>query len=140
MTEFTPDRLAELKAVAEAATPGPWQWMDGGVFHSTSFGWQPVTLPGESAQYIATFDPPTTLSLVSALDAKTYEAERLGLMCLGLIKQRDEARAEVERVREAATEATNQENNNGRTHYGNCWKHHLHCLAAKILYETERQG
>ena len=42
MTEFTSERLTELKAVAEAATPGRWQWMDGGVFHSTSFGWQPV--------------------------------------------------------------------------------------------------
>ena len=94
MTEFTSERLTELKAVAEAATPGRWQWMDGGVFHSTSFGWQPVTLPGESAQHIAAFDPPTLLALIAALDAKTYEAERLGVMCLGLIIQRDEARAD----------------------------------------------
>lgn len=42
----------------------------------------------------------------------------------------------IERVREAATEVTNQGDNHGRTHYEGCWQHHLHCLAAKIIYET----
>jgi len=26
MADLTPDRLAELRRIAEAATPGPWAW------------------------------------------------------------------------------------------------------------------
>ena len=134
MTEFTEEKLAELRAVAEAATPGPWQWMDGGVSHSTSFGWQPVTLPGESAQHIAAFDPPTTLALIAALEAKTAEVEgykqhypcdggcnytdgpqegcslhgrnprELWEAIGGLTRDRDEARAEVSRIEGSAIE------------------------------------
>jgi len=51
-------------------------------------------------------------------------------------RRADRAEAAIERAREAATEVTNQGDNNGRTHYEKCWTQHLHCLAAKIIYET----
>ena len=120
MTDMTPARLAELKAVAEAANA---EWYSKAP--TVALRWY----------HEATY-PPTVLSLIAALEAKTYEAERLRAMGQGLIKQRDEARAAIERVREAATEVASQGDNLGRTHYEGCWKHHLHCLAAKIIYET----
>lgn len=90
MSDLTPERLAELRAVAEAATPGPWEpkTRRGGDF-------QEVTLAdvivwsgsGQSSEgrwidspdidHIASFDPPTVLALIAALEAKTAELERL---------------------------------------------------------------
>lgn len=90
MTDFTPARLAELRAVAEAATPGPWEpkTRRGGDF-------QEVTLAdvivwsgsGQSSEgrwidspdidHIAAFDPPTVLALIAALEAKTAEVDDL---------------------------------------------------------------
>lgn len=115
MTDMTPARLAELKAVAEAATHG-----------SRAAKGSLITTAGGSTlgqalginwrhdlRFMAEVSPETVLSLIAALEAKTYEAERLREMGQGLIKQRDEARAEVEaldrevwRMRALRTEAS----------------------------------
>jgi hypothetical protein len=77
---------AELKRVAEAATPGPWAYeLDD---EGCSMGWivspceRIVKILGDSAQqatnatYIATFDPPTVLGLLSRLSAAEGEIAR----------------------------------------------------------------
>ena len=63
------DRLAGMRRVAEAATPGPWE----------AFGATPVMAPSRpvcaiwgpdqeyDATHIATFDPPTVLALLDGL-------------------------------------------------------------------------
>lgn len=99
---MTPERLAEMRAVAEAATPGPWAWDDslewhadpdgieamrrqglptpaGDEFVGVKFGSQTVcvatTGPAHDraskadAKHIATFNPPTVLALLDALQA-----------------------------------------------------------------------
>ena len=45
MTDLIPERLAELRRIADAATPG---------------------------QYIATFDPPTVLAMLDRIEALEY--------------------------------------------------------------------
>lgn len=106
MTEFTPDRLAELKAVAEAATEPDHYVCDCYVQCGDE------VCPNPKPIY-RSIDNEAVLRLVAALEAKTYEAERLREMGQGLIKQRDEARAEVEaldrevwRMRALRTEAS----------------------------------
>lgn len=158
MTDMTPDRLAELRAVAEAAFPvEDWAiWEDlteGGFVHvgnargvipegeiATSEDAEPNPVAKaytpELGAHIATFDPPTVLSLIAALEVEAAGVDWLSAIGKGLLRQRNEAWDAIERVREAATEVVNQEDNHGRTHYNNCWKYHLHCLAAKIIYET----
>lgn len=82
--------LNELRKVAEAATPGPWEVADEGyderyVYDSASgqMCWTP-DLPGHwslaDATHIATFDPPTVLALldrVAELEAKVARVEAL---------------------------------------------------------------
>ena len=90
MVDLTPKRLAELRRIAEAATPGPW-WAD---------GWEARTKDGDrfiasiapafqgakpdascweldaNIRHIAAFDPTTALELIDALTATRAEAER----------------------------------------------------------------
>jgi hypothetical protein len=60
---------ADLKRVAEAATPGPWDYDAGdfSIFALETF--VPLEYTEANATYIATFDPPTVLSLLSRLSA-----------------------------------------------------------------------
>ncbi len=60
---------AELKRVAEAATPGPWDYDAGdfSIFALETF--VPLEYTEANAIFIATFDPPTVLSLLSRLSA-----------------------------------------------------------------------
>ena len=51
MADLTPDRLQELRRIAEAATPGRWEI--------------PVA---NVVQYVATFDPPTVLALLNEIE------------------------------------------------------------------------
>lgn len=135
MTEFTPARLAELRAVAEAATPGPWEWEQSSADPSPSGdeplvtsnpgedGYPDVVLSGwgydesgteasdEDRAHIATFDPPTVLALIAALESKTAEADywrnswnREDGYRVDAERERDKALAEVERITESRNE------------------------------------
>lgn len=131
MTDFDSARLAELRAVAEAATQGEWRHWNpatgpshvtiGGMvaFESlqsaTPFADDEVIPHWADAYHIATFDPPTVLALIAALESKTAEVDaltrealhalpdgRLGTLSnfiATLERERDEARAALERVR-----------------------------------------
>ena len=129
MSEFTKEKLAELRAVAEAATPGPWVFDPPGMWgdeddipqsavrqiDSGSITWDDhggEVFKPEDAAHIATFDPPTVLALIAALEAKTAEADDLaadpGHKAAKYWKwwQREKARADraedaLERVRES---------------------------------------
>lgn len=80
MTEFTEEKLAELRAVAEAATQGPWELVAGGEYMPAT---GLVVAPDDggvspnNAAHISAFDPPTVLRLIAALEAKTAEVERV---------------------------------------------------------------
>src|SRR5690606_21091532 len=93
--QFTPERLAELRRIAEAATPGPWEVTEFaggeerspgelGVFapnHPHSYQksdgtWYAVVIcrgmdgptREENSEYIATFDPPTVLAMLDEIE------------------------------------------------------------------------
>src|SRR5690606_7561619 len=77
---LTPERLVELRRIAEAATPGSWQWAgsrDKGDPHAYVYAgdyasegepdlWCEIVseCPEADAQHIATFDPTTCLALL----------------------------------------------------------------------------
>lgn len=56
---MTPDRK-RMREIAEAAKTGPWIWSNTDIFD--------VYIPKADALHIATFDPPTILALLDALD------------------------------------------------------------------------
>lgn len=66
--------LADLRRIAEAATPGPWRWGTHGVDFLVGAD-RKVALAGDirieqpDAQYIATFNPQTVLALLDRLQA-----------------------------------------------------------------------
>jgi hypothetical protein len=69
------DDLAALRAVAEAATEGPWEAgkkadVHASGDHITSTWYQP------DATHIATFDPPTVLRLLDRLELAERLSER----------------------------------------------------------------
>jgi len=99
---MTPDRLRELRRIAEAATPGPWEIPVANVFrvvapkarhHNPPSGkappypWAIIAdadtegTSGEQAasnmQYISTFDPPTVLALLDEIERLRREREVL---------------------------------------------------------------
>ena len=73
--------LAEARAIAYAATPGPWElrktstvYMDGtGVYHIRTDGVPGVrgtlTVTRPDAEHIAWYDPPTVLAMLDAIEA-----------------------------------------------------------------------
>src|SRR5690606_26615746 len=88
--ELTPERLAELRRIAEAATPGPWRISGDGpvdrfVIASTERDHIAETTRGGSftnedlanAYHIATFDPPTVLALLNEIERLRREREAL---------------------------------------------------------------
>jgi len=99
MPDLTSERLAELRRIASAATPGPWQWArsrDKGDPHAYVYAgdyasegepdlWCEIVsgFPEADAKHIATFDPATALALLDRIEA--------------LEQERDAARAEAER-------------------------------------------
>lgn len=92
MAEMTPDRLQELRRIAEAATPGPWAWRmskDGQILDlitlETGYNEEIITpshinawlqVKGGLKDFIPAFDPTTALELLDALAAARAEAER----------------------------------------------------------------
>lgn len=97
MSALTPERLSELRRIAEAATPGPWEvalgsgiavctqvvgWRDGKVVFVAD------CLPDDALDvaepdhrpnldYIATFDPPTVLALLDEVEQLITKCEEL---------------------------------------------------------------
>lgn len=77
MPNLTPDDLARLRAIAEAATPGPWSRDTFGCV-SASRRNRTIAMPGNGfrasaqddtdARFIANFDPPTVLALLDEIE------------------------------------------------------------------------
>ena len=77
MTDLSPDALKRLRAIAEAATPGPWSRDTFGCV-SASRRNRTIAMPGNGfrasaqddtdARFIATFDPPTVLALLAEVE------------------------------------------------------------------------
>ena len=86
MPDLTPD-LAELRRLAEAATPGPWEWDDDharpGLRHGRSFGgvlFRCGALYGPDAAdaaFIAAANPAVVLALLAERDALAAKVERV---------------------------------------------------------------
>src|SRR5690606_32919228 len=86
-----PDRLAELRRIAEAATPGPWEWRmskDGRILDlitlETGYNEEIITPSHVSAwlqvnrglkDYIPTFDPQTVLALLDEIERLRRERD-----------------------------------------------------------------
>src|SRR5690606_2803878 len=99
MADLTPDRLQELRRIAEAATPGPWRVNKYGPTRrimsigAGKYGTDPVIANvetfwskreqekygdhGANAVHIATFDPPTVLALLDEIERLRKEREVL---------------------------------------------------------------
>ena len=89
LSDLTPERLAELRRIAEAATPGPWQWAgsrDKGDPHAYVYAgdyasegepdlWCEIVseCPEADAQHIAAFDPTTALALLDRIEALEHK-------------------------------------------------------------------
>ena len=86
MSTNTPS-LASLKAVAEAATPGPWQNILGLVWTESECPLAECT-DLVDATHIATFNPQTAGRLIQALvDARATIEEELACMCKPFISE-----------------------------------------------------
>ena len=80
MTEFTEEKLAELRAVAEAAALD-FRWFDSVVIGDLLAGYTGRVEESDASEHIATFDPPTALALIAALEAKTADAVQWEAAC-----------------------------------------------------------
>ena len=85
MADLTPERLAELRRIAEAATPGPWAWRmskDGRILDlitlETGYNEEIITpshinawlqVKGGLKDFIPAFDPATALALLDRIEA-----------------------------------------------------------------------
>src|SRR5690606_41470607 len=81
MADLTPERLQELRRIAEEATPGPWAVNPWQAVVDEMETLTPICGRTEeqtlaNAQHIAAFDPTTALELLDALAAARAEAER----------------------------------------------------------------
>ncbi len=86
VSEMTAERLAELRRIAEAATPGPYEVVGldgyGGPYalrmqHRSGRTWYGVEgiKRREDAEHIATFDPPTVLALLNEIEQLRRERD-----------------------------------------------------------------
>lgn len=75
MNDLSKEALARYKAIAEAATPGPWKQVGPEVHdgHHSMFakmyGYALNQQLSKNAAYIAAFDPPTCLALLARIEA-----------------------------------------------------------------------
>ena len=103
VSEMTAERLAELRRIAEAATPGPWRIPGAHVFRVVApetqnqgdpyYPWaviadaDPHSVDGEQAAvnacYIAAFHPPTVLALLDEIERLRREREVLAEAVMG---------------------------------------------------------
>lgn len=79
MTALTPEQIAELRKVAEAATQGKWRRGIGNSCYKVFDRFGNVIMNGETGtnngDHIAAFDPPTCLALLAALAEAQQRAE-----------------------------------------------------------------
>lgn len=78
------EELNELRKIAESATPGNWMWVNDRtpeLIRAGKFPYTHVTytedVVDENALYIATFDPPTVLALLSRLEQAEQAVARV---------------------------------------------------------------
>lgn len=106
MADLTPDRLQELRRIAEAATPGPWGIPGENVFRVVApetqnqgdpyYRWaviadaDPSSVDGEQAAanacYIAAFHPPTVLAMLDEIERLRRELDTLAGV-VGAVRQ-----------------------------------------------------
>ncbi|MQP51172.1 hypothetical protein GEO19_22475 [Escherichia coli OP50] len=119
------DDLKELRKIAEAATPGPWEWdepskdewpmEDQSLIQSegdepilSGWGYDASGTLAEDVDrtHIATFDPPTVLALLSRLEQAEQDRVKLRNRLDAMRRQRDGYRNQIRKAR------TNQGENN----------------------------
>lgn len=99
MSDLTPDRLAALRRVAEAATPGPWEWRmskDGRILDlitlETGYNEEIITpshinawlqVKGGLKDFIPAFAPATALALLDEIERLRREREVLAEAVMG---------------------------------------------------------
>jgi len=95
MADLTPDRLQELRRIAEAATPGPWEWDK--YLHLFSAAGKPVlTKPfspdnpdvvearPEDLDYIERFNPETALALLDEIKWLQQKVQRANALAVAV--------------------------------------------------------
>lgn len=102
-------QLNEMRRIAEAATPGPWE-IDGPVnpgpddtlaLHNNDGGAIAYVQPlWDDAEFIATFDPPTVLALLSRLEQAEKNADTYQTLYEQRAESLEQAEQAVARVRE----------------------------------------
>ena len=99
MSDMNPERIAELRRIAEAATPGPWAWRmnkDGRILDlitlETGYNEEIITPSHVSAwlqvnrslrDFIPAFDPTTVLALLDEIERLRREREVLAEAVMG---------------------------------------------------------
>jgi len=108
--------LSVLRGIAEAATPGPWNAVEGVIWDKdgTQVPQASVTTPSKcltwddhggdvfdpaDATHIATFDPPTVLALLARLEVAEEHVRGRKSEVADLERERDALAAEVERLK-----------------------------------------
>ena len=93
MTELTRERLQELRRIAEAATPGPWEW-DKYLNLFSATGKVVLTEPfspdnpdvvearPEDLDYIETFNPETALALLDEIKRLQQKVQRANALAV----------------------------------------------------------
>jgi len=88
VSELTSERLAELRRIAQMATPGPWG-RSGRIVYAPTHGHRQVTISVQKgrdcsaeeadavALHIASFDPPTVLALLDEIERLRREREEI---------------------------------------------------------------
>lgn len=93
------DKYAELRRLAEAATPGPWESVKRSEYDGSDYfliqtqeernGWEiaeiRMDVPHENAAFIAAANPSTILSIIDELEACRNDAERYRTYRQGMI-------------------------------------------------------
>jgi len=101
VASLTPDRLAELRRIAEAATPGPWAWRmskDGRILDlialETGYNEEIITpshinawlqVKGGLKDFIPTFEPATVLALLDRIEALERQNSEIVLLIIDAI-------------------------------------------------------
>ena len=95
MTDMTPERLQELRRIAEAATPGPWEW-DKYLNLFSATGKVVLTEPfspdnpdvvearTEDLDYIETFNPETALALLDEIKRLQQKVQRANALAVAV--------------------------------------------------------
>ena len=78
MADLTPERMQELRRIAEAATPGPWAFPH----QKDPYGCYLLPLSENNASYIAAFDPTTVLALLDEIERLQQKVQRANALAV----------------------------------------------------------